>query len=66
MAGYDFQGRAAIVTGAGSGIRLACAHAVAAGGAAVLVADIDTTRAEMVAGQIVEAGQCLHGRRDRS
>jgi len=57
MAEYDFVGRAAIVTGAGSGIGLACAHALAAGGAAVLVADVDSIRAEMVAGQIVAAGQ---------
>jgi NAD(P)-dependent dehydrogenase (short-subunit alcohol dehydrogenase family) len=57
MAGFDFQGRAAIVTGGGSGIGLACAHTLAAGGAAVLVADIDRARAEMVAGQITAAGQ---------
>jgi len=57
MAGFDFEGRAAIVTGGGSGIGLACAHTLAAGGAAVLVADIDRARAEMVAGQITAAGQ---------
>lgn len=48
----DFDGKAALVTGAGSGIGEACASLLAERGASVLVADIDAQAAERVAGSI--------------
>ena len=51
----DFEGRAALVTGAGSGIGEACAVMLAERGARLLVADIDGAAAERVAGAIGEA-----------
>jgi NAD(P)-dependent dehydrogenase (short-subunit alcohol dehydrogenase family) len=50
------QDKVAIVTGGGSGIGRAAARRLAAEGALVAVVDIDGTRAEAVAGEIVEAG----------
>jgi NAD(P)-dependent dehydrogenase (short-subunit alcohol dehydrogenase family) len=51
----DFAGKAALVTGAGSGIGEACAAMLAERGAGVLVADIDPAAAERVAGSLGEA-----------
>lgn len=51
----DFEGRGALVTGAGSGIGEACAVMLAERGAQVLVADIDSAAGERVAGAIGEA-----------
>lgn len=48
----DFVGRAALVTGAGSGIGEACAVLLAERGARVLVADIDSAAAARVASSI--------------
>jgi NAD(P)-dependent dehydrogenase (short-subunit alcohol dehydrogenase family) len=53
---FDFKGKSAIVTGAGSGIGEAIARELAAGGAAVLVADIDMAAATRVASDIAAAG----------
>jgi NAD(P)-dependent dehydrogenase (short-subunit alcohol dehydrogenase family) len=51
-----FAGKAAIVTGGGSGIGAAIARALAALGAAVVIADIDEPAAKAVAGAIGAAG----------
>ncbi|HST42398.1 MAG TPA: SDR family NAD(P)-dependent oxidoreductase [Conexibacter sp.] len=51
-----FEGRAAVVTGAASGIGEACARLLAAEGAAVVVGDLDGDGAERVAGEIRAAG----------
>lgn len=51
MSGY-LQGRHAIVTGGASGIGAACAHAFAALGANVTVADLDGAAAEQVASAV--------------
>lgn len=48
----DFEGKTAIVTGAGSGIGAAIARELAARGAAVVVSDLDEAGAQNVAGQI--------------
>ncbi|MFG3104879.1 SDR family NAD(P)-dependent oxidoreductase [Streptomyces sp. NPDC048182] len=52
----EFAGRTALVTGAASGIGLATARRLAAGGAQVAVADFDTERAERAAAELREAG----------
>lgn len=51
-----FAGRVAAVTGAGSGIGAACAHRLAAEGAAVVLLDIDAVRCEREADAITKAG----------
>ena len=51
-----FEGRVAIVTGGGSGIGQATVRALAAEGAAVMVADIDETGGEAVAAEVIDAG----------
>jgi len=56
MASYDVGGRAAIVTGGGSGIGRAVAIELAGNGAAVLVADLSEKAADTVAGEITAAG----------
>lgn len=53
-----FDGKVAIVTGAGGGIGQAYAEALAREGAAVVVADINTAGAEQVANAIREEGGC--------
>lgn len=53
---YDFGGKVAVVTGSGGGIGQAYAEALAASGAAVLVADIDADRAAAVARGISQGG----------
>ena len=51
-----FQGKTAIVTGAGSGVGRAMALGLASDGANVVIADLSTERAENVAKEIVAAG----------
>ena len=52
----SFAGKAAIVTGGGSGIGAAISRALAARGAAVVIADIDEPAAKAVGAEIVAAG----------
>jgi meso-butanediol dehydrogenase / (S,S)-butanediol dehydrogenase / diacetyl reductase len=56
VSGARFSGRTAVVTGGGSGIGRVIASRFAAAGAAVVVADIATEKAEEVAQEIVSAG----------
>ncbi len=51
-----FEGRVAVITGAGSGIGAASARRLAAEGARVAVSDVDEGRAKDVAASIEEAG----------
>ena len=53
---FDLTGRAAIVTGAGSGIGRATAEVLGGAGAAVVCGDLDEAGAEKTAASIVEAG----------
>ena len=48
----DFHGASAIVTGGASGIGAACARALAASGATVLVADLNAEKGQAVAAKI--------------
>jgi NAD(P)-dependent dehydrogenase (short-subunit alcohol dehydrogenase family) len=56
MADYEVSGRAAIVTGGGSGIGRAVARMLARGGAAVLVVDRAADSAKRVTAEIAEEG----------
>jgi meso-butanediol dehydrogenase/(S,S)-butanediol dehydrogenase/diacetyl reductase len=51
-----FDGKVAVITGAASGIGAATARRLSREGASVVVADIDATRAEVVAREIADAG----------
>lgn len=53
---YDFEGRVALVTGAGSGMGLETAHAFATAGASVVLADMDQEALISAETEIAEAG----------
>ena len=53
---YDFAGRTALVTGAGSGIGAATAHAFAASGARVALVDVDAAAIERVGAELAGDG----------
>ena len=60
-----FAGKVAIVTGAGNGIGLAIAHAFAAEGARIVVADINSASGERAVSEITAAGgQAIYVRVD--
>ncbi len=61
--GKDFGGDLVVVTGAGSGIGRATAHAFAAEGARVVVADIDEGAAKRTVHEIAAAGGEAHAYR---
>ena len=52
----DLSGKVAIITGSGRGLGLAYARELAAGGAAVVVNDVDGDVAEAAARSIIDAG----------
>lgn len=56
ITGWELQGKAVVVTGAGRGLGAAYARAVAAAGGGVVVNDIDSAPAESVVAQIRAAG----------
>src|SRR5262245_41942003 len=53
----QLEGRVALVTGGASGMGLACSHAFAAEGAAVIVGDVDGDAAERAADRIMADGR---------
>lgn len=54
--GNEFAGKCALVTGAGSGIGQATALLLAAGGASVVVVDVDEKAAEVVGQEVTSGG----------
>ena len=54
------NGKVALVTGAGSGIGRGCALRLAAEGASVVLADLESRRGTDVAGQIIHSGGSAH------
>lgn len=56
MPRYDFTGKVAAVTGGGSGIGEACVRTLAAGGASVIVADLDDQNGSRVVSDVEADG----------
>ena len=56
LSAFRLDGQVAVVTGAGSGIGRAVAHALAEVGAAIIAADIDQAAAEKTARDITDSG----------
>jgi NAD(P)-dependent dehydrogenase (short-subunit alcohol dehydrogenase family) len=55
---FDFTGKVALVTGGASGLGLATSHRLAAGGARVIVNDLDVHAAEEAAAGLAGSGHC--------
>jgi NAD(P)-dependent dehydrogenase (short-subunit alcohol dehydrogenase family) len=53
---FKFAGKVALVTGGASGIGRECVRALSAAGARVVVADVDATKGEKFAGELVRSG----------
>ncbi len=53
---FSFEGKVALITGAGSGMGLITAQAFAAGGAAVVLSDVNAAAARAAADQLVTEG----------
>ena len=58
---YDFTGQVALVTGASSGMGLATAQAFAQAGAAVVLADINTSAVDAATDELAAAGHQVLG-----
>jgi len=58
---YDFTGQVALVTGASSGMGLATAQAFAQAGAAVVLADINTSAVDAATDEVAAAGHQVLG-----
>src|SRR5437899_11425362 len=58
----DFRGKAAIITGAASGIGLALAEALAARGADLALADIDSRGLDTVRARLASTGRRIYTR----
>ncbi len=56
---WDFEGKVAVITGAGKGIGAATARGVAEGGGRVAVLDLDADSGRAVAGELGDAGRFL-------
>ena len=58
----SFEGKVAVITGAGNGIGLATARLMAAHGARLVLTDIDNARLEEVAAELDPSGQRVYTR----
>lgn len=56
----EFEGKVAVITGAAMGIGKACALALAAGGAKVIIADIDAEAGAATTAEIGDAARFVH------
>jgi NAD(P)-dependent dehydrogenase (short-subunit alcohol dehydrogenase family) len=57
MINYELDGKVAVITGAASGIGLACAHALARSGASVSLGDLKPDPLEAAVAELEQYGQ---------